>query len=107
MDSGLTINEIKEILIQTYAYCGFPRSVNALNTFIETLKIRKANGINDPIGPESTPIEQSNNISFGADNQRRLFGREARGEFLTFSPEIDRFLKSHLFGDIYGRDLLD
>ena len=24
LDAGLTINEIKEVLVQLYAYCGFP-----------------------------------------------------------------------------------
>ena len=28
LDSGLTVNEIKEVLVQMYAYCGFPRSLN-------------------------------------------------------------------------------
>jgi len=27
LDAGLTVNEIKEILVQMYAYCGFPRSL--------------------------------------------------------------------------------
>lgn len=34
LDDGLSLNEIKEILIQMYAYCGFPRSLNALTTFM-------------------------------------------------------------------------
>lgn len=33
LDNGLTVNEIKEALVQLYAYCGFPRSLNAINTF--------------------------------------------------------------------------
>jgi alkylhydroperoxidase/carboxymuconolactone decarboxylase family protein YurZ len=32
-DTGLTINEIKEVLIQLYAYAGFPRSLNALGAY--------------------------------------------------------------------------
>src|SRR5215218_9939576 len=27
LDEGLTVNEIKEVLVQLYAYCGFPRSL--------------------------------------------------------------------------------
>jgi 4-carboxymuconolactone decarboxylase len=27
LDAGLTVNEIKEILVQMYAYAGFPRSL--------------------------------------------------------------------------------
>src|SRR5947207_4392863 len=26
LDGGLTVNEIKDVLVQMYAYCGFPRS---------------------------------------------------------------------------------
>ncbi|MGH9871865.1 MAG: antibiotic biosynthesis monooxygenase [Pyrinomonadaceae bacterium] len=31
LDAGLTVNEIKEVLVHLYAYCGFPRSLNAIN----------------------------------------------------------------------------
>ncbi|HNK42044.1 MAG TPA: carboxymuconolactone decarboxylase family protein, partial [Flavobacteriales bacterium] len=34
LDAGLTVNEIKEVMNQLYAYCGFPRSLNALGTFM-------------------------------------------------------------------------
>ena len=34
LDAGLTVNEIKEILVHLYAYTGFPRSLNGINTFI-------------------------------------------------------------------------
>lgn len=30
LDNGLTVNEIREVLIHAYAYCGFPRSLRAL-----------------------------------------------------------------------------
>lgn len=35
LDAGVTVNEFKEILTQVYAYCGFPRSLNALNTLMQ------------------------------------------------------------------------
>src|SRR5688500_2234203 len=38
LDAALTINEIKEILVQLYAYAGFPRSLNALYNFMDVLK---------------------------------------------------------------------
>src|SRR5271166_1238098 len=40
LDAGWTINELKEVLVQMYAYAGFPRSLNALNTFIDVLDDR-------------------------------------------------------------------
>ncbi len=57
LDNGLTINEIKEILVQMYAYAGFPRSLTGLNTFMQVLQDRKNSGIIDPVGvmPEKLP----------------------------------------------------
>src|SRR5688572_17421982 len=52
LDAGLSINEIKEVLVQLYAYCGFPRSLNGINTFRSVLEERKAKGINDAVGKE-------------------------------------------------------
>ena len=34
LDAGLTVNEIKEVLVHLYAYAGFPRSLNGINTFM-------------------------------------------------------------------------
>lgn len=42
LDAGLTINQIKEALVHLYAYCGFPRSIRGLQTFMEVLDERKA-----------------------------------------------------------------
>lgn len=47
LDAGLTINEAKEILIQLYAYTGFPRSLNALNELMKVVETRKQRGIED------------------------------------------------------------
>ena len=33
LEAGLTVNEIKEILVQMYAYAGFPRSLSVNQTF--------------------------------------------------------------------------
>ena len=34
------ISEIKEIIVQMYAYAGFPRCLNSLNAFIEVMDER-------------------------------------------------------------------
>ena len=108
LDAGLTINEAQEILIQLYAYAGFPRSLNAITTFMAVLKDREARGINDEIGKEPSPLpEGKSSVELGAANQTRLIGAPATGEYLAFAPAIDEFLKGHLFGDIFGRDNLD
>ena len=58
LDAGLTVNEIKEALVQLYAYCGFPRSLNAINALMTVLEERKARGIRDAEGKEETQAVQ-------------------------------------------------
>jgi 4-carboxymuconolactone decarboxylase len=45
LEAGLTVNEIKEILVQMYAYAGFPRSLNGIHTFMAVMDERHAKGI--------------------------------------------------------------
>ena len=108
LDSSLTINEIKEIIIQLYAYSGFPRSLNALTTFMEVVKEREAKGIYDELGKDanSLPADKSN-IELGTEIQTKLVGSPVSGKLYEFAPAIDKFLKGHLFGDIFGRGVLD
>lgn len=105
LDSGGgTVNEYKEVLVQVYAYCGFPRSLNALGTFMGLLKER---GGKDAQGKLPGPLPEGKSLDFGTDNQTRLAGREVKGPLFEFAPAIDEFLKAHLFGDIFARDNLD
>lgn len=112
LDAGLTVNEIKEILVQSYAYCGFPRSLRGLQTFMEVLSSRKAKGITDVIGKDASPItdnrpkyERGEEILAQLSNTPVPDGRPTDG-YGAFSPEIDTFLKEHLFADIFERDIL-
>ncbi|HWR42251.1 carboxymuconolactone decarboxylase family protein [Sporomusa sp.] len=108
LDAGLTVNEIKEILVQMYAYCGFPRSLNGINTFMNVMKEREAKGIKDELGREASPLPAGkSSIELGTEVQTSLIGAPASGAIYTFAPAIDEFLKGHLFGDIFGRDNLD
>ncbi len=108
LDAGLTVNEIKEVLIQMYAYSGFPRSLNGISTFMGVLEERGKKGIKDEPGREPGPIPANkSSIELGTENQTRLAGRPVTGPIYTFAPTIDQFLKGHLFGDIFGRDNLD
>jgi alkylhydroperoxidase/carboxymuconolactone decarboxylase family protein YurZ len=111
LDSGLTVSEIKEVLAQMYAYCGFPRSLNAINTLMSVLEERKKQGIKDEAGKTATPItDTADKYERGRKTLERLTGqpqsKPAKG-FGEFSPTIDRFLKEHLFADIFDSDVLN
>src|SRR3954447_14271942 len=108
LDAGLTINEIKEILVQMYAYCGFPRSLNGISTFISVLEARQKKGIKDEPGKDPSPLSTGkSSVELGTENQTKLIGAPATGKYIAFTPAIDQFLKGHLFGDIFARDNLD
>jgi len=108
LDAGLAVNEIKEILVQLYAYTGFPRSLNALNTFMGVMDDRGKKGIKDKAGQEASPFPANKSaVELGTEIQTRLVGKPVTGAIYTFAPAIDQFLKGHLFGDIFGRDNLD
>lgn len=110
LEAGLTVNETKEVLVHLYAYCGFPRSIRGLQTFMEVLDERKAKGITDTAGKEASPI-----LNEGSKYER---GKNVLSEltktpqpatlsgYSAFAPVIDTFLKEHLFADIFERDVL-
>lgn len=110
LDAGVTINEIKEALTQLYAYCGFPRSLNALNTFKAVLDERKEKGISDAEGKK---IVVENKAKDKYEQGRKVLenltktpqARPAPG-FGEFAPRIDAFLKEHLFADVFAADVL-
>ncbi len=104
LNSGVTVNELKEILIQTYAYCGFPRSLNALNTLMQVTEDR---GNKDEPGKLPSKKTKGNSLDYGTENQTKLVGRPVTGKVYEFAPIIDTFLKTHLFGDIFSRDNVD
>lgn len=110
LDAGLTVNKIKEAIIHLYAYSGFPRSIRGLQTLMTVLDERKAKGIHDEQGPEASPIND--------ERSKYERGKEILGEltvirqdgpktgYAAFAPQIEVFLKEHLFADIFERDIL-
>ncbi len=110
LDAGLSINEIKEVLVQMYAYCGFPRCLNGINTFMAVVDERKAKGIIDATGKEASPIiDGGSKYETGKQTLQKLTGIEEKGPktgAAAFTPIIDVFLKEHLFADIFSRDIL-
>lgn len=108
LDAGLSVNEIKEAQIHLYAYVGFPRALNGLATFMTVLDERKANGIKDEIGkqPATLPSDKTS-LELGKEVQTELVGRPVSGPLFDFAPDINTFLQSHLFGDLFGRGVLD
>ena len=85
LDGGVSVNKMKDAFAGLYAYTGFPRSLNALNTLEHVLSQRKSVGI--------------------IDDEGQPFCRPAVWDDATlysFCPQADYYMKSHLFGDIFA-----
>jgi 4-carboxymuconolactone decarboxylase len=108
LDAGLSVSDCKEILVQLYAYTGFPRSLNALGELMKVLAARRQRGIEDAPGRDPSPIPTGKDLLvLGTANQTKLSGAPVKGPLFEFAPAIDEYLKAHLFGDIFARDNLD
>lgn len=111
LDAGLTVNEVKEILVQMYAYAGFPRSLGGIWAFMGVMDERKAKGIEDEVGKEASPLPADmDKDEYGAKVRAELAGLDevptTKAPYQEFCPIIDTFLKEHLFADIFARDIL-
>ena len=110
LDAGLSINEVKEVLVQLYAYCGFPRSLNAISTFMNVLEERKLKGIKDKQGKKIIVSKgTTDKYEQGRKTLEKLTGTpqsKPAPDFGEFAPRIDAFLKEHLFADIFDSDVL-
>lgn len=111
LDQGLTIKEIREIIVHIYAYAGFPRSIRGLQTFMTVLDERKAKGIHDVPGREASAIKDGRSkYDRGKAILDTLLGApqgSTQSGYAAFAPVIEVFLKEHLFSDIFERDVIN
>jgi len=109
LDAGLSLAEAREILVQVYAYAGFPRSLNALSELMKVAEARRQRGIQDEAGREpGKPIPKGDALlAAGTANQTQLVGGPVSGPLFDFAPQANEYLRTHLFGDIFERDNLD
>ncbi|MGV7195168.1 carboxymuconolactone decarboxylase family protein [Xanthomonas axonopodis] len=108
LDAGLSVNDCKELLVQVYAYAGFPRSLNALAALMQVTQARRQRGLDDAPGTLPGPVPTGPALlALGTANQTQLAGAPVAGPLFEFAPTIDTYLKTHLFGDIFARDNLD
>ncbi len=102
-DVGLTVSDIKEVLVQLHAYAGFPPSLNTLGAFMRVLKTRKDAGIDNQPGPLPAPNKM---LEVGTANQTKLSGAPVTGPLVEFSPQIERDLKEQFVGATFACDNL-
>lgn len=110
LNTGSSITEIKELILHTSAYVGFPKAINAMNAFKEILAEQKEKGI---VYEEGVKIENktatsryelgSKYLSMLDKNQEQIIN----DAYSEFSPELAQFVIEYGYGDIYSRESLD
>ncbi|MDE7150166.1 MAG: carboxymuconolactone decarboxylase family protein, partial [Bacteroidales bacterium] len=78
--------------------------------FMQVADERKAKGIDDPVGREAT-VREDNRSRYerGCDVLAEISGISAdapKAGYAVSAPTVERFLKEHLFADLFERDLL-
>ena len=110
LNTGNTINEIKEVILQMSGYVGFPKSICAMNTFREVLEERQKQGIIDVEGETVQTEDFSDRLAKGSEELALLDSTQEhklRENFDSFSPELVQFILEAGYGDIYSRNNLD
>ena len=90
LDGGLTVNEIKDVLAQMYAYAGFPRSLNGIGTFMSVVDERNKRGLKDIEGRSSMPVTTGDRYERGRKTLEKLTratSSEARTRLRGIQPD--------------------
>lgn len=108
LNTGSTISEVKEVILQMSVYSGFPSSINAMNALKEVLAERKGRGIKDDEG-KKTSVTSSDRLKLGEQELSKLDSEQvanARKYWSDVSPELFQFTLEYAYGDIFSRDNL-
>lgn len=109
LNTGSSINELKEVILQMSVYSGFPSSINAINSLKEVLDERKNEGLNDEIGKIATD-NIKDRFKTGEKYLSKLDNTQVeklKTAYNNFSPELVKFVLEYGYGDIFSRNNLD
>lgn len=111
LNVGVSINELKEIILQMSIISGFPSAVNGMNALREVLAARKEQGVEDCQGAE--PSEMNAALSRQEIGEHELTQLDAlqverlKAAYNDFSPELVKFTIEYGYADVFSRDNID
>lgn len=110
LNTGSTINEVKEVILQMAVYSGFPSCINGMNALKEVLKERQEHGIKDELGKTATDTTQTDRLKLGEQELSKLDSLQVgrlKNAYNDFSPELVKLTLEFGYADIFSRDNLD
>lgn len=109
LNTGSSINEIKEVILQMSVYSGFPSSINAMNTLKEVLQERSDKGIKDDMGKSPSYYKKATRLDVGKQELTKLDSTQVeklKKAYDEFSPSLVQFVLEYGYADIFSRDNL-
>lgn len=98
----LSIKEIKEIFLQLYVYCGFPKCLVGMNTLYEILQKREIIK-DDGVEAKQLPF-YVDKYKYGENMRAKFF--EDQSIYKDIVPDLYALLTTHLYADIFSRGVL-
>lgn len=109
LNTGSSINEVKEIILQMSVYSGFPAAINAMNALKEVLAEREKLGLKDEIGNVPTETNITDRLKTGEQKLSLLDSLQVgrlKEAYDNFSPDLVKFTLEYGYADIFSRDNL-
>lgn len=110
LNTGSSINEVKEVILQMAVYSGFPSCINGMNALKEVLKERQEQGIKDVVGKTITDATKTDRLKLGEQELSRLDSLQLdrlKNAYNDLSPDLVRLTLEFGYADIFSRDNLD
>ncbi len=105
LDNGVTAEEIQEAIYHSAPYCGYTKSINAMNAANEVFEERKIS-----LPKSQATVTDKNRYEKGLEVQRSIFGPQIgtiTNDMTDDQKVITKYLSDICFGDFYTRDTLD
>lgn len=109
LNTGSSINEVKEVILQMSVYSGFPGCINGMNALKEVLEERSNKGIKDDIGKSPSYHNENTRLNRGEHELTKLDSTQVeklKKAYDEFSPSLVRFVLEYGYADIFSRDNL-
>ena len=110
LNTGSSVNEVVEVILQMSSYAGFPKAINAMNALKEVLEERQQHGINDKMGKNPSAKREKDRLKSGEKELAKLAPNQAkilRQNFNNLAPDLVKYILEFGYADIYSRDNLD
>lgn len=110
LNTGSSINEVKEVILQMSVYSGFPSCINGMNALKEVLKERQEHGIKDTVGKIASKNTQTDRLALGEQKLTQLDSLQVdrlKNAYNDFSPDLVKLTLEFGYADIFSRDNLD